>query len=136
MEAVAFHAYLSTDVPAYSAAHYIIVFDKVVTNVGNGYHSHLGTFIAPRSGLYVFTWTIRQWGSQRHHITELVIDNEVAHVIYMHPDNGVDSSVTGTVVVQVNQRNDVLVRTGSRYNNGEINSDIDGRSTFSGWNIM
>lgn len=135
MEPVAFHAYLSTNVPAYSAVHYIIVFDKVVTNVGNGYHSHLGTFIAPRSGLYVFTWTIRQWGP-RYHITELVIDNEVAHVIYIHPDNGVDSSVTGTIVVQVNQGDDVLVRTGSRYNSGEINSDIDGRSTFSGWNIM
>lgn len=54
----------------------------------------------------------------------------------MHPDNGVDSSVTGTVVVQVSQENDVLVRTGSRYNSGEINSDIDGRSTFSCWNIM
>lgn len=50
MEPVAVHAYLSTNVPAYSAVHYIIAFDKVVTNVGNGYHSHLGTFIAPRSG--------------------------------------------------------------------------------------
>lgn len=51
MEPVAVHAYLSTNVPAYSAVHYIIAFDKVVTNVGNGYHSNLGTFITPRSGL-------------------------------------------------------------------------------------
>lgn len=64
MEPVAVHAYLSTNVPAYLAVHYIIAFDKVVTNVGNGYHSNLGTFITPRSGLYVFTWTIRQWGSR------------------------------------------------------------------------
>lgn len=48
----------------------------------------------------------------------------------MHPHNGVDSSVTGTIAVQVNQGNDVLVRTGSRYNSGKINSDIDGRSFF------
>lgn len=60
----AFHAYLSTNVPAYSAVHNIIAFDKVVTSVGNGYHSNLGTFITPRSGLCVFTWTIRQWGSR------------------------------------------------------------------------
>lgn len=135
MKAVAFHAYLSTNAPVSSAVHYIIVFDKVVTNVGSGYHPHIGTFIAPRSGLYVFTWTIRPWGS-RNHITELLVDNGVVHVIYLHPINGVDCSVTGTVVVQVNQGNDVLVRTGSRNNGGEINSDIDGRSTFSGWNIM
>lgn len=95
MKPFAFHAYLSTNVPAYSAVHYIIAFDKVVTNVGNGYHSNLGTFITPRSGLCVFTWTIRQWGS-RYQKTKLVFDNKVAHVIHMHPDNGVDSSVTDT----------------------------------------
>lgn len=87
MEPVAVHAYLSTNVPAYSAVHYIIAFDKVVTNVGNGYHSNLGTFITPRSGLCVFTWTIRQWGS-RYQKTELVFDNKIAHVIHMHPYNG------------------------------------------------
>lgn len=65
-----------------------------------------------------------------NHIIELLVDNEVFHVIYLHPINGVDCSVTGTVVVQVNQGNDVLVRTGSRNNGGEINSDIDDRSTF------
>lgn len=67
-----------------------------------------------------------------NHIIELLVDNEVFHVICLHPINGVDCSVTGTVVVQVNQGNDVLVRTGSRNNGGEINSDIDDRSTFSG----
>lgn len=74
----------------------------------------------------MFTLKIRQWGD-KNHITELLVDNEVVHVIYLHPINGVDCSVTGTVVVQVNQGNDVLVRTGSRNNGGEINSDIDGR---------
>lgn len=50
---VAFYAYLSSDTPA-SVAHHIITFDTVIANVGNACHPHSGTFIAPRSGLYVF----------------------------------------------------------------------------------
>lgn len=45
------------------------------------------------------------------------------------------SSVTGTVIVYVNQGDDVLVRTGSGYNSREINSNNYSRSTFTGWNL-
>lgn len=69
-------------------------------------------------------------------MTELVVDNNVVDVIYMDPGNVMVGSVTGTVVVHVNQGDDVLVRTGSGYNNGEIHSDNNGRSTFAGWNLM
>lgn len=135
MEPVAFYAYLSTHEAASSAIHHIIAFDKVITNVGNAYHPHSGTFIAPRSGLYVFTWTISQWGTSNH-VTELVVDNEIVNVIYMNPANVIAGSVTGTVVVHVNHGDDVLVRTGLRYNHGDINSNIDCRSTFAGWIII
>lgn len=135
MEPVAFYAYLSHHEAASSAVHHIIAFDKVITNVGNAYHPHTGAFIAPRSGLYVFTWTIAQWGSS-YHVTELVVDNVIVNAISMNPYNLMTGSVTGTVVVHVNQGDDVLVRTGSRYNHGDINSDTDGRSTFAGWNII
>lgn len=74
------------------------------------YHPHSGTFIAPRSGLYVFTW-IRQWG-QRLHTTELLADINNVNSVYLHQKNTIDGYVTGTVVVQVNQGGDVLVITG------------------------
>lgn len=135
VERFAFYAYLSTSAPASSATHYIIVFDKVVTNVGNAYHPHSGTFIAPSSGLYVFTWTIRQVGT-KYHQTELLVANNIVNVIYLYPADTIDGSVTGTVVVHVNQGDDVQVRTGSHYNNGDIYSDGDGRSTFAGWNLI
>uniref|UniRef100_A0A8W8JDP1 C1q domain-containing protein n=1 Tax=Magallana gigas TaxID=29159 RepID=A0A8W8JDP1_MAGGI len=112
VEPVAFYAYLSTHEAASSAIHHIIAFDKVITNVGNAYHPHTGTFIAPRSGLYIFTWTIAQWGTS-YHVTERVVDNDNVNVIYMNPANLVVGSVTGTVVVHVNQGDDVFVRTGS-----------------------
>lgn len=135
VECVAFYAYLSNHDVASSAIHHIIVFDKAVTNVGNAYHPHSGTFIAPRSGLYVFTWTIRQDGTS-HHVTELLVDNNMVNSIYMDPGSVMSGSVTGTVVVHVNQGDDVLVRTGSISNNGRIISDNNGRSAFAGWNLM
>lgn len=134
IETVAFFAYSTSTIPA-SITHHILIFDNAVTNVGNAYHPHTGTFIAPRSGLYVFTWTIRLYGAS-YHTTELLVDNTVVNSIYLNPVSTIDGGVTGTVVVHVNQGDDVFVRTGLRYNNGDINSDSNGRSSFAGWILM
>lgn len=131
VESVAFYAYFSSDIPA-SSAYHILAFDKVITNVGHTYHS--GTFIAPRSCFYVFTWTIRLYG-QRYHTTELLVNNNVVNSVYLNPVNTIDGGVTGTVVVQVNQGDDVFVRTGST-SVGEIISAASGRSSFAGWLLM
>lgn len=134
VETVAFFAYFSTHNPP-STHHHILAFDTVITNVGNAYHPQSGTFIAPRTGLYVFTWTIRLWGSS-YHTSELLVDNNIVNTIYLDPNNHIDGSVTGTAVVLVNQGDDVLVRTGSENNNGDIKSDTHGRSSFAGWILM
>lgn len=134
IDMVAFYAYLSTNIPA-SDAHRIIAFDKVVTNVGNAYHPHSGTFIAPRSGLYVFTWTIRLYGHY-YHTTELLVNNNVVNRIFFSPAGNIDGSVSSTAVVQVNQDDDVLIRTGSSYHSGEIIGDANGVSSFAGWILM
>ena len=128
---VAFFAYFSSNHKVSDAAN-ILVFDAVITNVGNAYHSHSGTFIAPRSGLYVFTWIIRQSGAN-YHTTELLVNNKIVNAIHLNPGNAIDGTGTGTVVVHVNQGDDVLVRTGSNHNNGYIYSDEFGRSSFAGW---
>lgn len=133
VESVAFYAYFSSTIPA-SSVYHILAFDKVITNVGNAYHPHSGSFIAPRSGLYVFTWTIRING-ERYHKTELLVNNNVVNSIYLDPVNHIDGCVTGTVVVHVNQGDDALVRTGVP-SHGEIISDTRGRSSFAGWLLM
>lgn len=133
IESVAFYAYISSTVPA-STPHHILVFDKVITDVGNAYHSHMGTFIAPNSGLYVFTWTIRCY-SNNYHSAELLADNNIVNVIYLGPGNAIDGTVTGTAVVHVNQGDDVFIRTG-RLSNGNILSDENGRSSFAGWILV
>ncbi|XP_056014773.1 uncharacterized protein LOC130052799 [Ostrea edulis] len=130
----AFYAYLSNHVISPSG-HHILTFDTVITNKGNAYHPHSGTFIAPRSGLYVFTWTIRMYG-QSHHSTELLVNNNVVGVTYLDTGNAVDGSVSGIVVVHVNQGDDVLLKTAASFNGGSINSDHNGRSSFAGWALM
>lgn len=134
VDMVAFYAYLSSDTPA-SVAHHIITFDTVITNVGNAYHPHSGTFIALRSGLYVFTWTIRLWGNS-YFTTELIVNNNVVNWIYFDPAHTIDGSVSGTAVVHVNQGDDVLIRTGPDFHNGNIVSDKNGKSSFVGWIVM
>lgn len=94
------------------------MFDKVITDVGNTYHSHMGTFIAPKSGLYVFTWTIR-CNHNDYHSAELLADNNVVNVIYIYPGNTIDGTVTGTAVVHVDQGDDVFIRSGLN-SNGNI----------------
>ena len=132
-ESVAFFAYFSTDNSA-SSPHHILVFDKVITNIGNAYHAHMGTFIAPRSGVYVFIWTVRM-ALDHYHTTELVHDNNVINSIYLNPGGTIQGTVTGTAVVHVNQGEDVLIRTGT-LSNSDILSDSNGRSSFAGWILM
>lgn len=94
----------------------------------------MGTFIAPKPGLYVFTWSIRCLGNN-HHTTELLVDNNIVNVIYISPGNVMDGTVTGIAVIQVNRGDDVFIRTGLN-SNGIISSDEYGRSSFAGWILM
>lgn len=95
----------------------------------------MGTFIAPKSGLYMFTWTIRLYG-QTYHTTELVVNNNIVNALYFNPNGQMDGSVSRTAVVNVNQGDDVLIRTSSDYHNGDIKSFPNGRSSFAGWILM
>ena len=63
--AVAFYAYISKDFTQIGKDHEF-VFDTVVTNSGNAYNNYSGTFTAPSSGLYAFSYSIVVAG---HHIS-------------------------------------------------------------------
>ncbi|XP_052074093.1 uncharacterized protein LOC127711976 [Mytilus californianus] len=57
LSSVAFYAQLSIS-EQNIGKHHPIVFDNVILNVGNGYNKHSGTFTAPSSGIYVFTFLL------------------------------------------------------------------------------
>lgn len=52
---VAFHAWLSHWVPKKGET---IKYNQVTTNIGNGYNSNTGKFVAPVSGVYMFAATV------------------------------------------------------------------------------
>lgn len=65
-----------------------------------------------------------------------MVNNEIISSVFYNPRGYVDGSVSGTAVVQVNQGDDVLVRTGADHHRGIIRSDSVGKSSFAGWILM
>ncbi|XP_062601065.1 uncharacterized protein LOC134262711 [Saccostrea cucullata] len=131
-DVIAFYAYMTGDSIEPGASRSLI-FDKIITNAGNGYHNATGAFIAPRTGFYVFSWSMRLVNSA-YHQAELVHNHNVMGVAYLYAPTG-DHTVSGTVVIHVNQGDDVFIRTQSGANSGNIESGPGGRTSFSGWKL-
>ena len=132
-ENVAFFAYMSQDLSSPSVAH-ILIFDMTPTDIGNHYNKYSGMFTAPRSGTYVFTWTI--YCSVGGYVYEqLMVNAEVLDSSYCNADGaGWHRSISGTAVAQINQGDIVYVRTHpTSLNKGSILSSSSHRSSFAGW---
>lgn len=111
-----------------------LVFEVVKTNNGNGYHPTTGVFIAPETGVYVFTWLMRENGDC-YHSTQLMVNSEELGIIQLHSVSGGDFSGTGVVVTHVNAGDDIYVRTHAQWNDCYIESTTAGRSSFAGWKL-
>lgn len=129
---IAFSAYLTTTLSSPGNLRPLI-FDAIFMNEGNGYNHHMGVFTAPRTGLYVFTWTIRANGGAYFN-TQLLVNGLMYGSMYTR-DYYYSNSNSATEVVHVAVGNSVYVRTGPTGNSGTIISNYDGYSTFSGWTI-
>ena len=71
-EPIAFYAYMSAPM-SNIGGHHTLIFDVIKTNSGQGLHPTAGVFPAPKSGINVFTWTIRVFNNS-YHGTELVVN--------------------------------------------------------------
>lgn len=56
------------------SVYYILIFDKVCINVGNGYNGVIGIFILLKEGIYVFNWVI--WMYLVEYFIELMLNND------------------------------------------------------------
>lgn len=86
-----------------------IIFDQVISNIGNGYHADHGLFIAPTSGIYLFSTSLlhRPTNDQPLHAE---ITHSGAPVARIHGDVNIYDSGSQTVIIQVNQGEEVWVR--------------------------
>jgi hypothetical protein len=112
----------------HAGIHQNIIFDTVVTNVGNGYHTHVGTFIAPVSGTYVFSATLLSFYHLNAH-AQFVKNGQVVTTMYVSGYEAVWDTTSQTIVLQLQKGDDLTVQ----------NSDTDksfygaSHSIFSGF---
>ncbi|VDI54251.1 Hypothetical predicted protein [Mytilus galloprovincialis] len=116
-----------------------IVFDKIETNLGNGYDTYSGTFRAPKDGVYAFTWTIFVFGggstANGEVWTELVINGQIHGSLHADTETtSDDDSSTGFVIKVLNKDDVVFIRTSNHVPQGNLYSK-NMRWTFSGWLI-
>jgi hypothetical protein len=52
----------------------ILVFERVIMNIGGHYNYIDGIFVAPKTGIYLFAWTVCTY-STNYVMTELMVDN-------------------------------------------------------------
>jgi hypothetical protein len=134
-EPVAFYAYMSHDEPNPSL-HHSLIFDVVKTNVGGGYNKYSGTFTAPNSGVYVFTWTIYS-GTRGQTAFQIYVNDEVVDSSFGDTDDVVDSdSDSGTMVVSLNAHDNVYIRSAIACNTRIMSMTYyNTRTSFAGWKL-
>lgn len=129
---IAFYAYMTTT-ENNPGTHHTIIYDHAVTNIGNGYNRHSGTFTAPVDGVYVFSWTIFMSGPGDYMSIELTLNSQPVGASFVH---GVQdySTASGTAVLSMQKNDIVFTRTHTTYvPHGSIRSDNLMRSAFTGW---
>ncbi|XP_052694353.1 complement C1q-like protein 3 [Crassostrea angulata] len=132
-DVIAFYAYL-TNAEINPGAHHIIVYDHVITNSGNGYSKHSGSFTAPKAGMYVFSWTTFV-DPHSYFPIELIHNSVRAGIVFVQGDTTFNG-VTGLAVIQLQQGDVVMVRSEPGYTpHGNIHSEHHMKTSFAGWCI-
>ncbi|XP_053380336.1 uncharacterized protein LOC128548847 [Mercenaria mercenaria] len=125
---VAFFAGLSQHLP-HMGAHQPITFDNVITNIGNAYNSHLGSFIAPVSGTYVFSTTLFSIYKESYH-AQFTKNGHAISTIYLSASeiSGYDTA-SQTIILELQKGDDVTVQ------NTDADKTVHGlnHSIFSGF---
>lgn len=108
---VAFYVKLSTS-EQNIGKHHRIVFDHVTLNIGNGYNKHSGTFTAPKTGIYVLTFTLfsNRGGAMSVNIFK---NSEVSTQIYTQMRTDTYSGTTPVAVIDMNVGDIAFLRTSS-----------------------
>lgn len=110
-----------------------IIFDKVITNIGNAYDNITGVFTAPVKGVYIFDMALMTDPGD-HQYLELVQNGQNILFNYGHALGGNHLvSSTRTVSVELSKGTKVWMRTQNTPTHGTGKVHGYSFSTFSGW---
>jgi hypothetical protein len=70
----------------------ILVFERVVMNIGGHYNNIDGIFVAPKTGIYLFAWTVCTIGAN-YAFTELMVDNTMISRAGEYENSGIFFSI-------------------------------------------
>ncbi|KAK3100753.1 hypothetical protein FSP39_024712, partial [Pinctada imbricata] len=111
----------------------VLVFDTVITNLGNHYNHTSGIFTVPANGTYVFLWKILVLSGGLR--TELCVNEIAQSAIYNDPSDKNMASATGFAVIQVVVGDSVFIRAGQfdRHDTVSLSSTGYDYSSFAGY---
>lgn len=134
---VAFYAYMSQNIKISSLnVNKKLVYDRIETNVGNGYHVTTGYFVAPEDGVYAFQVTTV--AKDKSCCTVELVKNEVVKDVgwadaMSHYDRASSSTFT---VLNLKEGDIVKVRVGPALGGDLLESNQYARLSFSGFKIV
>ncbi|CAC5389946.1 unnamed protein product [Mytilus coruscus] len=125
------HFYVELNGNTHLQMNSIVKFDTQF--IGNNFNTGDGIFIAPISGVYLFSWTVQTYSSKSVQ-TELRVDNIVKGKQLMALGSGAGSfGTTRNVLCTVNKGDHVWIQTDNHYSDNTLD-DVHGgvRSSFMG----
>ncbi|XP_061181192.1 complement C1q-like protein 4 [Saccostrea echinata] len=134
---IAFYAYMSNNVMVKTfSKHKTFVYDRVETNIGNGYDARSGKFTAPESGVYVFHSSTTAH-NKSHCTVEIVQNSAVKDIAWADAIDHNDRASASTMTILNLKKGDIVnTRVGVTYGGNFMESDIYTRMSFSGFKLM
>ncbi|XP_062585236.1 C1q-related factor-like [Saccostrea cucullata] len=134
---IAFYAYMSSSIQINTLSkHKIFVYDRVETNLGNGYDAKSGKFVVPESGVYVIHTTTVSYDKSSS-VIELVKNGVVKDIAFADSGNHEDRDSSSTLTILNLKKGDVVyTRVGSWHGGKYLESNNYARISFSGFKLM
>ena len=124
---VAFFAKLSQD-QTHLGNEQNVIFDQVETNIGQGYNPRIGAFVAPVSGIYVFSAEITTRNADTSYYG-FFVNGRHTTVMFVNGRQSSWDSASQTIVVSLSKGDDVTVK------HTDMDKSVEGsnHSIFSGF---
>ncbi|XP_060602849.1 multimerin-2-like [Ruditapes philippinarum] len=93
----------------HAGIHQPFIFENAVTNIGNGYNPHLGSFVAPVSGTYVFSTTL----VSLFHVSgyaQFVKNGKAITNMYVSGVESGNDTTAQTIVLQLQKGDDITIQ--------------------------